>query len=251
MVPDERRAQPGDSQEGKTEAQKKAKRGIRFPMLGRETKDLWALPLNWLAQAWVLARTREQKKVEADRRGARGGGAQDQQYSAKYPTLAEHRRASPSTGTQRSLQSLSLLPAKHKHKQPQKPFRFPFLIGKYHCPKKELLLHFSPSFFLSSWVVAMAPRVLSIQSHVVHGYVGNKAATFPLQVLGFDVDAINSVQFSNHTGVQTIHASQQTCSLTPSHTHSPLHTRSFTHSFTHWHQRTNPSLTRMYGVCWL
>ena len=25
-------------------------------------------------------------------------------------------------------------------------------------------------------------RVLSIQSHVVHGYVGNKAATFPLQV---------------------------------------------------------------------
>ena len=148
MVPDERRAQPGDSQEGKTEAQKKAKRGIRFPMLGRETKDLWALPLNWLAQAWVLARTREQKKVEADRRGARGGGAQDQQYSAKYPTLAEHRRASPSMGTQRSLQSLSL-PAKHKHKQPQKPFRFPFLIGKYHCPKKELLLHFSPfSLFL-------------------------------------------------------------------------------------------------------
>lgn len=43
-------------------------------------------------------------------------------------------------------------------------------------------------------------RVLSIQSHVVSGYVGNKSATFPLQVLGFDVDPINSVQFSNHTG---------------------------------------------------
>jgi len=43
-------------------------------------------------------------------------------------------------------------------------------------------------------------RVLSIQSHVVHGYVGNKSATFPLQLLGFDVDPINSVQFSNHTG---------------------------------------------------
>lgn len=27
-------------------------------------------------------------------------------------------------------------------------------------------------------------RVLSIQSHVVRGYVGNKAATFPLQVSG-------------------------------------------------------------------
>lgn len=46
----------------------------------------------------------------------------------------------------------------------------------------------------------MARRVLSIQSHVVSGYVGNKSATFPLQVLGFEVDAINSVQFSNHTG---------------------------------------------------
>uniref|UniRef100_T1JPG7 Pyridoxal kinase n=1 Tax=Strigamia maritima TaxID=126957 RepID=T1JPG7_STRMM len=43
-------------------------------------------------------------------------------------------------------------------------------------------------------------RVLSIQSHVVSGYVGNKSATFPLQILGFEVDAINSVQFSNHTG---------------------------------------------------
>lgn len=43
-------------------------------------------------------------------------------------------------------------------------------------------------------------RVLSIQSHVCSGYVGNKAAVFPLQLLGFDVDIINSVQFSNHTG---------------------------------------------------
>ena len=43
-------------------------------------------------------------------------------------------------------------------------------------------------------------RVLSIQSHVVSGYVGNKSAAFPLQLLGFEVDTINSVQFSNHTG---------------------------------------------------
>lgn len=47
---------------------------------------------------------------------------------------------------------------------------------------------------------AEQPRVLSIQSHVVSGYVGNKSATFPLQLLGFEVDAINSVQFCNHTG---------------------------------------------------
>lgn len=46
-------------------------------------------------------------------------------------------------------------------------------------------------------------RVLSIQSSVVYGYVGNKSATFPLQLLGFDVSTINSVQFSNHTGYRT------------------------------------------------
>jgi len=44
------------------------------------------------------------------------------------------------------------------------------------------------------------PRVLSIQSHVVSGYVGNKSAVFPLQLLGYDVDILNTVQFSNHTG---------------------------------------------------
>ncbi|SCV05018.1 LANO_0G16688g1_1 [Lachancea nothofagi CBS 11611] len=44
------------------------------------------------------------------------------------------------------------------------------------------------------------PRLLATQSHVVHGFVGNKAATFPLQCKGWDVDCLNSVQFSNHTG---------------------------------------------------
>lgn len=48
--------------------------------------------------------------------------------------------------------------------------------------------------------VEKTPRILSIQSHVVSGYVGNKSAVFPLQLLGFEVDAINSVQLSNHTG---------------------------------------------------
>lgn len=35
-------------------------------------------------------------------------------------------------------------------------------------------------------------RVLSIQSHVVHGYVGNKSATFPLQVSLF-IDTYNII----------------------------------------------------------
>lgn len=43
-------------------------------------------------------------------------------------------------------------------------------------------------------------QILSIQSHVAYGYVGNRAAVFPLQRLGHEVTAINTVQFSNHTG---------------------------------------------------
>ncbi|KAH9074796.1 Ribokinase-like protein [Lactarius deliciosus] len=43
-------------------------------------------------------------------------------------------------------------------------------------------------------------RIMSIQSHVAYGYVGGKAATFPLQLLGYDVDVVNTVNFSNHSG---------------------------------------------------
>ncbi|AKJ26945.1 pyridoxal kinase PdxY [Caldimonas brevitalea] len=46
-----------------------------------------------------------------------------------------------------------------------------------------------------------APRhVLTIQSHVAYGHVGNAAAVFPLQRLGLDPVVIHTVQFSNHTG---------------------------------------------------
>lgn len=62
--------------------------------------------------------------------------------------------------------------------------------------------------------VPQAKRVLSIQSHVVCGFVGtssltcwprltffsgNKAASFPMQLLGWEVDQVNTVEFSNHT----------------------------------------------------
>jgi pyridoxine kinase len=43
-------------------------------------------------------------------------------------------------------------------------------------------------------------NVLSIQSWVAYGHVGNAAALFPLQRLGIEVWAVNTVQFSNHTG---------------------------------------------------
>ena len=42
--------------------------------------------------------------------------------------------------------------------------------------------------------------ILSIQSHVVSGYAGNSAAVFPMQRLGREVWAVNTVEFSNHTG---------------------------------------------------
>jgi pyridoxine kinase len=42
--------------------------------------------------------------------------------------------------------------------------------------------------------------VLSIQSHVVYGHAGNSASVFPLQRLGQEVWAVNTVEFSNHTG---------------------------------------------------
>lgn len=43
-------------------------------------------------------------------------------------------------------------------------------------------------------------NILSIQSHVAFGHVGNAAAVFPLQRLGVEVWPIHTVQFSNHTG---------------------------------------------------
>ena len=43
-------------------------------------------------------------------------------------------------------------------------------------------------------------NILSIQSHVAYGHVGNASATFPLQRLGHEVWPIHTVQFSNHTG---------------------------------------------------
>ncbi|TAJ30407.1 pyridoxal kinase PdxY [Bosea sp. (in: a-proteobacteria)] len=43
-------------------------------------------------------------------------------------------------------------------------------------------------------------NILSIQSHVAYGHVGNASAVFPMQRLGVEVWPIHTVQFSNHTG---------------------------------------------------
>jgi pyridoxine kinase len=44
------------------------------------------------------------------------------------------------------------------------------------------------------------PTVLSVQSRVAYGHVGNAASVFPLQRLGCEAWALDTVSFSNHTG---------------------------------------------------
>ena len=46
-------------------------------------------------------------------------------------------------------------------------------------------------------------NILSLQSHVAYGHVGNSAAVFALQRIGVEVWPIHTVQFSNHTGYAT------------------------------------------------
>jgi pyridoxine kinase len=49
--------------------------------------------------------------------------------------------------------------------------------------------------------MAQARRaILSIQSQVAYGHVGNSAAVLPLQRLGFDVFPLNTVQLAHHPG---------------------------------------------------
>lgn len=46
-------------------------------------------------------------------------------------------------------------------------------------------------------------NILSIQSHVAFGHVGNSAAVFPLQRLGHSVWPVDTTSFSNHLGYKT------------------------------------------------
>src|SRR4051794_41202418 len=60
----------------------------------------------------------------------------------------------------------------------------------------------SPADSAGGTVSTFSPvvSVLSIQSHVAYGHVGNSSAVFPLQRLGIEVWPVHTVQFSNHTG---------------------------------------------------
>jgi pyridoxine kinase len=55
---------------------------------------------------------------------------------------------------------------------------------------------------LSQRFTAFSSLILFADIDLLIADVGNKAAVFPLQLLGYDVDFINSVHFSNHTGYE-------------------------------------------------
>jgi len=51
--------------------------------------------------------------------------------------------------------------------------------------------------------MARVTTILSIQSSVAYGYVGNSAVTFPLMRIGVEVWPVITVHFSNHTGYES------------------------------------------------
>src|SRR6202022_3118308 len=62
---------------------------------------------------------------------------------------------------------------------------------------------FAPPRFSHYEIFALNDKpmtILSVQSSVAYGHVGNSAAVFPLQRIGVEVWAVNTVHFSNHTG---------------------------------------------------
>lgn len=105
-------------------------------------------------------------------------------------------------------------------------FFFLFSLFCSHYPPSPIIVPSCFTYHFYSTSMSDTPkRVLSIQSHVVSGYVGtcfleeekglapgifthvprhaptgNKTATFPLHLFGYDVDPLLTVQFSNHTG---------------------------------------------------
>lgn len=53
-------------------------------------------------------------------------------------------------------------------------------------------------------MTAMTTSVISIQSQVVHGHVGNSAAVLPMQAHGLNVAAVPTTLLSNHPGFETM-----------------------------------------------
>ncbi len=59
------------------------------------------------------------------------------------------------------------------------------------------------NFLIEKQDLDMARYVLTMQSHVAYGFVGNTAAVFRYSSWDFTPIVVNTVQFSNHTGHPT------------------------------------------------
>ncbi|KAF7714615.1 Pyridoxal kinase [Penicillium ucsense] len=59
-------------------------------------------------------------------------------------------------------------------------------------------------------VLVPETRVLAVASHVAYGHVGNTMAGFVMQSLGCEVAALNTVNFSNHTGYRQFKGTRAT-----------------------------------------
>jgi pyridoxine kinase len=70
--------------------------------------------------------------------------------------------------------------------------------GSHRFPKRPTPVIIVAPLILGGQIATMT--ILSIQSAVAYGHVGNSAAVFPLQRLGHEVWPVDTVQFSNHTG---------------------------------------------------
>jgi len=57
---------------------------------------------------------------------------------------------------------------------------------------------------VSHAILELIMSVISIQSQVAYGHVGNSAAVFPMQMLGIDVMAVPTTLFSNRPRYPTI-----------------------------------------------
>lgn len=84
-------------------------------------------------------------------------------------------------------------------------------LGMVAKPRDECLV---ASIFLVTLINQIGKKLTVVQYvgyilPLIQGYVGNKSAVFPLQLLGYDVDPINSVQFSNHTGKLALYLNQK------------------------------------------
>src|SRR5215813_12447972 len=61
-----------------------------------------------------------------------------------------------------------------------------------------------PDHALGKSITLSEPSIISIQSQVAYGHVGNSAAVFPMQMHGIDVIAVPTTLLSNRPGYPTI-----------------------------------------------